>query len=97
MSHAAIGLCMLEFHLPGVASLKEKRSIVKSMLARLHNTFNVAAAEIDHLDKWQSAVIAVTSVSNSGSHTNEVLDKVIDWIESHYPDALIVHQSIEIL
>ena len=92
-----VGLCTLELHLPGVASLKEKRRILKSLLARLHNTFNVSAAEVDHHDVWQSAAISIATVSNSGAHANQVIQKVIGWIETHFPDLLIVKQDIEIL
>ena len=97
MTHAIIGLCTIELHLPGVSSLKGKRGILKSMLARLHNTFNVSAAEIDQHDVWQSAVIAVATVSNSTAHANAVISKTLDWIEANFPDALIVNQEIEIL
>jgi uncharacterized protein len=92
-----LGLCTLEFYLPGMTSLKDKRSITKSMLARLRNTFNVSAAEVGFLDQWQSAGIAVTTVSNSSQHVNEVLHNVINWIEANFPDALLVKQEIEIL
>jgi hypothetical protein len=36
-----IGVCTIELHLPGVGSLKQKRSIMKPLLARLHNSFNI--------------------------------------------------------
>lgn len=92
-----IGTCQLEFYLPEVGSLKEKRSILKSMLARLRNTFNVAAAEVDHQDVWQSAVIGVVTVTNSTSHADQTMSYVINWIEEHYPQAMIVKQSTEII
>lgn len=92
-----IGACEIEFSLPENGSLKAKRSILKSLLARLHNTYNVAAAEIDHQDLWQSAVIGIVTVTNSTVHANQILTNVINWIEDNYPEALIVHQSIEII
>jgi uncharacterized protein len=97
MPNAIIGLCTIEFHLPGVSSLKEKRRILKPMLAKLHNTFNVSGAEVDYHDMWQSAAIAIAVVSNSTRHVNQVIHNAIEWIESHYPDAIIVKQEIEIL
>ncbi|MCB9454939.1 MAG: DUF503 domain-containing protein [Anaerolineaceae bacterium] len=89
-----IGVCQIELHLPGVASLKEKRSILKSMLARIHNTFNVSAAETDHHDLWQSAEIAIAVVSNSNMHNHQILTSILEWIETHY-DVLITHHEIE--
>jgi uncharacterized protein len=97
MSRAIIGLCVIDLHLPGVGSLKQKRRILKSMLTRLHNNFNISAAETDYHDKWQSAQIAVASVSNSGKHSNQIVSNVLIWIETNYPDALIVKHTLEIL
>ena len=97
MTNAIVALCTIEFHLPGVASLKEKRSILKSMLARLGNKFNAASAEIDHHDRWQSAIVAIVTVSNSTRHAHQVIANIVEWIESRYPDAQIVNQEIEIL
>ncbi len=92
-----IGLCTLEFDLPGVRSLKEKRSILKSLLARLHNTFNISAAEVDYHDALQSSVIAFTVVTTGTRHANETISNILNWIEANYPDAQIVNQDIEIL
>ncbi|MGQ9887917.1 MAG: DUF503 domain-containing protein [Aggregatilineales bacterium] len=92
-----VGTCQIELYLPGVSSLKEKRGIVKSLLARLHNTFNVAAAEIDHHDLWQSALIGIAAVSNSTKHTDQLLQNVLTWIEANFPDALITRHEIRLL
>jgi uncharacterized protein YlxP (DUF503 family) len=92
-----IGACELQLHLPEVASLKEKRSVLKSLLARLRNKFNVSAAEVDQNDLWQSAVVGIVTVSNSTVHINQMLTQVINWIENNYPQIMIIDQSIEIL
>ena len=97
MSDAIVGLCTVTFYLPGVTSLKAKRSIIKSLLARMRNTYNVSCAEVAQQDKWQSAVIAFSCVSNSTSHIQQTLQSVLNWIESHYPDAMITDHDIEIL
>jgi hypothetical protein len=97
MTTPVVGLCTIEFHLPGMRSLKEKRGILKSMLARLRNTFNVSAAEVDHQDVWQSATIAIAVVSNSNVHVTQTINKVQQWIENHFPDAIVVNQDVELL
>ncbi|QPC81137.1 DUF503 domain-containing protein [Phototrophicus methaneseepsis] len=97
MAKAIIGLCELEFYLPDSMSLKDKRSIVKSLLKRVHQQFNVAASETDLLDSVQSAKIAIVSVSNSNRHLQSMMQNVISWIESHYPQAMIVQENIETL
>jgi uncharacterized protein YlxP (DUF503 family) len=93
---ALVGLCTVTFYLPGVTSLKGKRRIVKSLIARMRNTYNVSCAEIAKLDKWQSAVIAFSCVSNSEAHLDNTLNTILRWIESTFPDALITDHVIEI-
>ncbi|MCU0496459.1 MAG: DUF503 domain-containing protein [Anaerolineae bacterium] len=97
MSNPILGLCTVELYLPESHSLKDKRSILKSMLTKLHNQFNVSAAEIDKNDSLQSAVIAFSTVSNSSRLTNEILQNALKWLEAHYPEALVTRQTIEIL
>ncbi|MEZ4516000.1 MAG: DUF503 domain-containing protein [Chloroflexota bacterium] len=75
-------------------SLKEKRRIVKSILAHMHE-FNLAAAEIDALDLWQTAVIGLAAISNDRRHLHSVLEKAVDWIETQRPDAPINTYFIE--
>ncbi len=90
-----IHLLTLLIELPGCSSLKDKRSRIKPLLARLHQKFNLSAAEIDHLDRWQSSVIACVMVSNDAQHNQRVLQQVVDFIESDFPDLLIQQQRIE--
>lgn len=97
MSDTKIGFCEIELYLPGVVSLKQKRGILKSMLTKMRNKFNVATAEVGKNDSWQSAVIAITTVSNSTARLNETIQKVMKWIEGNYPDAMIIKHEIEIL
>ena len=92
-----IGVCTIELHLPGMGSLKQKRSVIKPLLSRLHNTFNISAAEVDQQDVWQSAVIGVALVTNSTPHAQQVLNNVLNWIETNFPNVYIVRQEIEIL
>ncbi|TLN23907.1 DUF503 domain-containing protein [bacterium] len=90
-----IHLLTLLIELPGCFSLKDKRSRLKPLLARFHQKFNLSAAEIDHLDRWQSSVIACVMVSNDAQHNQRVLQQVVDFIETDFPDLLIQQQRIE--
>lgn len=56
--------------------MKEKRHVVKSLKDRLRERFNIAVAEIDHLDSWQNAVLAAVTVSNDRVHAEQVLNAV---------------------
>lgn len=87
--------CTITLQLYGVQSLKGKRRILKSILVRLPKQFNVAAAEIDHNDTWQTAVIAPVTVGNDPGYLHGLLEKAITWLENNRPDAVIEQYTIE--
>ena len=91
-----IATCVLKLQLEGVHSLKEKRSIIKSIMARLRQSFNVATAEIEHHDVWQTAVIGLTTIGNDRAYLHGLLEKAVSWVEKQRPDAPIADYSIEI-
>lgn len=92
----SLGLLTLEIHLPGCNSLKEKRSRLKPLLARLHREFNISAAEIDCNDAWQAAVLGCALVSNDPAHTQRALSEVPRWIESNWHDVSLIEYNIEL-
>lgn len=94
---ASLGVLTLTLHIPGCASLKEKRGRLKPLLARLHKNYNVSAAEIDYLDVHQNSVISVALVSNDPKHTRRVLQKIADWIDIGWPDVDLMDDVIELL
>ena len=71
-----VALCRFDLRIPGVASLKEKRHVVKTLTASLRQKFNVAVAEVDHQDLWQRATIGVSSVAGEGYHLKRVMHEV---------------------
>lgn len=93
----SIGILSLHLHLYGCNSLKEKRSRIKPLLARLHREFNVSAAEMDHLDAWHETLIAISLVSNDPAHTQRVLQNIPHWVEANFPDLSLIDDKIEIL
>jgi uncharacterized protein YlxP (DUF503 family) len=84
----------IELHLADCSSLKQKRSRLKPLLAQLHRTFNVSAAEVGDNDHHRSAVIGVVIVSNDGRHAERVLAGIPAWIEKHRPDLQIVDHHV---
>jgi hypothetical protein len=68
-----VGVTTWELHLEGCRSLKDKRSVLKSLKNRLHARFNVSVAETDHNDLWQRAELTVCVVSNERTHAQAVL------------------------
>ncbi|MHC4573058.1 MAG: DUF503 domain-containing protein [Planctomycetota bacterium] len=76
-----IGVLKAQLHLQGVGSLKEKRSIVKSVIGRLRSRFNISIAEVDHQDNKTSAVIAVATVSNDNSFIDRQFDAIVGFMQ----------------
>lgn len=87
----------VDLHLPGMASLKEKRGVLKTLIARLHKTFNIAVAEVDLHDVWQSAALGIAIVSTSAAHGEAKLESVLGWIERNRPDVEIVDHTLEVI
>lgn len=94
MSAARIALGLLELHLPEVGSLKGKRQILKGLKEKAKNRFEVSVAEVDHHDSWQRATLAVVCVSHDARHANEVIDKVLDFMEANV-DGYVIDRSVE--
>ena len=97
MAKTIIGLCTLDLYLPGVSSLKEKRSILQSLLTRIRNTFNASVSEVGNQDVWQSAQIAFVVVTNATPHANQMVTQILSWIEANFTHISIIDQHIEIL
>jgi uncharacterized protein len=93
----SIGILTLHLFLPDCKSLKDKRSRLKPLLARLHREFNISAAEIDLLDHWRESIVVCTIVSNDKIHNEQVLQKIIVFTENHFEDLQILKQGIELI
>ena len=85
---------MVRLHLPS-DSLKGKRGIVKSLLARSRNTFNVAAAEVDLQELVGSADLAFVTVSSDRSFARRLLERLEEWLVEERPDVEVVAAEIE--
>jgi uncharacterized protein YlxP (DUF503 family) len=68
------GTLALDLLLGDVHSLKEKRSVVRPVVAELRRRFEVAAAEAGHLELHRRALIGVAVVAADGAHVRDVLD-----------------------
>ena len=92
-----IGVARVALTLPENGSLKGKRMVVKSVAQRVRNRFNVAVAEVDTQDVWQVATLGIVCISDDPRHSNEVLSKVIDFIESERLDAEVGAVDVELI
>ena len=97
MTNKVIGTSIIELNRQGLQSLKQKRSVLKGQIARLHKTFSVSCGEVALHDAWQSAAIGVAVVSTSAAHAENVLQNVVIWIEHNRPDLIVVDETLEIV
>jgi uncharacterized protein YlxP (DUF503 family) len=79
----------VEFLLPGCASLKEKRFVLKSLKQRLRNNFNVAVCEIGYQDKWQRSELGLVTVANSRRGADKATQDIIAFLERETRISLI--------
>jgi uncharacterized protein YlxP (DUF503 family) len=93
----SLGVLTLKIHIPGCSSLKEKRRRLKPLLTRLHREFNLSVTESDHHDVWQSATITCAMISTDRGFTHRSLQKVVQWVENHWPDVLLIDDHIELI
>jgi uncharacterized protein YlxP (DUF503 family) len=77
-----VGILVVDLYLPNCNSLKEKRSILKRLKDRVRNNFNVSISEIDDQDVWRRAQLGIACISNNGKDANQLLNKVVNFIES---------------
>jgi uncharacterized protein len=91
----AVGLLSIHLSIPDCHSLKQKRSRVKPVLARLHREFNIAAAEISLQDHYQEAGLQCTALSTSCKEVHAFLQRVVDFINETWPDVEILEYRIE--
>jgi uncharacterized protein len=70
-----------DLRVPGCASLKAKRHVVKTLTAALRARFNVSVAEVDHHELWQRTAIAVAAVDREQYHVRKVMQQVERFVE----------------
>lgn len=92
-----VGACRITLRLPENQSLKGKRQVIKSLVSRLQNKFNISAAEVDDNDSWQIATIAIACVTNSERHANETIQRVLEFVRRERLDSELVDVTTEIV
>jgi uncharacterized protein YlxP (DUF503 family) len=92
-----VGLCTLSLALPAVHSLKEKRGVLKPLIAQLRKEFNVSVAEVEEQDRWQAAAIGLAVVGSDGANLHGTLESIVRWVERTQPHLYVANWEIEVL
>jgi uncharacterized protein YlxP (DUF503 family) len=73
----------VDLHLAEARSLKDKRSVVKSLVDGSRRRYGVAAAEVGFQEQWQRSMLGFAVVASSERHATEVIDEVDRFVWSH--------------
>lgn len=77
-----IGVLKASLYLSEPQSLKDKRRIIKSLIERLKNKFNMSVAETGNLDSWNNCELGIVCISNEAAHSDRMLASAINFIEN---------------
>jgi uncharacterized protein YlxP (DUF503 family) len=77
-----VGVAIVELHVHGSQSLKQKRGVVRSVIQRVRNRFSVSVAEVGGQDTWQRAQIGMATVGGDARSVRAVLEKAVQFIET---------------
>lgn len=91
-----VGVATVRLILPEMASIKDKRRVVKSVAARTRARFNVAVAEVGDLDSWSAVTLGIACVSTSGAHAHAMLEKAVTSIVDSRLDAELAEYEIRL-
>ena len=91
-----VGTAKISLYIQDNHSLKEKRRIVKSIIAKVQQRFNVSIAEVDFNDKWQRIGLGLSVVGNDRRFVNSSLDTILTYVDSLYLGE-IIDSDIEIV
>jgi len=90
-----IAVLRIKLYAPWVHSLKEKRMVVKSLLAKIRNKFQVSAAEVEDQDIHQSVVIGVAAIVPHSAQADSLMDEIVSFVDRN-TEAEIVKEEREI-
>lgn len=77
-----IGFAQMEFRIYNAHSLKDKRSVLKRILTRAKQKYNISIAEMEHHDVWQRTKIAVATVASTRQKAERELEQAIEFLDS---------------
>jgi uncharacterized protein len=92
-----VAVASVTLHIPENRSLKSKRRVVKSLIERARARFAVSIAETEGQGTWQSATIGIACVSGSAEMAEEVVGRVLDFIDSSSTEFEVVERYVETL
>jgi uncharacterized protein YlxP (DUF503 family) len=91
-----VGAAVVELHVHGSQSLKQKRGVVRSIVQRVRNRFNVSVAEIGGQDTWQRAELALAATGGERAQVRGLLERALVFVEELHL-AEVIGSDLELL
>ncbi|MFN2610659.1 MAG: DUF503 domain-containing protein [Actinomycetota bacterium] len=91
-----MGTARFDFLVPGSQSLKDKRQVIRHIVATIGNKFNMSVAEVDYQDLRQRGALGVACVSNSSFHAKKMLHEIERFMRDQY-SIEVIDVDIEVM
>lgn len=89
-----VAIITAELQIPMAQSLKDKRSIIKSLTDKCKNKFNVAVAEVGNKDLWKNSELGLVTIAGDRRYLEKVTNKIIKFIED-FPGVYLYNYTID--
>jgi len=89
-----LGVLSIAVHIPAAQSLKDKRSVLKSLKDQVRRKFNVSIAELDGQDKWQVSTLGFAMINSDNRYIDSHLAHILSFVEG-FPGLDICDSAIE--
>ncbi len=88
-----VGIATINLEVTDAMTLKDKRQVIRSLLARIKNNFNVSAAEVGELNAHTLATLGIAAVANDKAYVHGMLEKVVNLVEREGRVQLIGYET----
>ena len=91
-----VGAALVDIHVHGSQSLKQKRGVVRSIVSRVRNRFNLSVAEVGGQETWQRATLAFSAVGSDERILRQALENAMAFVEDLHL-AEVIGTEVEII
>ena len=77
-----VNTIIVTFNAPWVQSLKEKRMVIKSMMGKAKNKFNISIAEVKHQDNHKIIVIGIAYIAADNAQADSIYENIMSFLET---------------
>jgi uncharacterized protein len=76
-----VAICLIDLHIPAATSLKSKRQVIKSLVQRLRNRYNISVTEVGSQNLWQRCELGIAVVCHNGAGADKIMESIFSFVE----------------